>query len=98
MKKLNLIIKSGLLMGSVLLCACSAQQPPKEIVKIQTVKVMEPFIPDPGAVEYIYEPPMVDVIDIPPGLDPEGIYYRPQHQQIVEIRQGRWNYYRKGQK
>ena len=85
---------TALLLSLAVLTGCSSKQPePKEVIKIQTVKVMEPFIPDPGAVEYIYEPPMVDVIDVPPGLDPEGVYYRPQHQQIVEIRQGRWNYY-----
>jgi hypothetical protein len=49
---------------------------------------------DPGVVEYVWEPPMVDVIDVPPGLDPEGHYYRPAHQEVVEIRQGRWKYYR----
>lgn len=47
-----------------------------------------------GTVEYIWEEPMVDVTDIPPGLDPEGHYYRPAHQSIVEIRQGKWRYYR----
>jgi hypothetical protein len=49
----------------------------------------------PGVVEYIWEEPMVDVIDVPPGLDPEGHYYRPGHQEVVEIRQGRWQYYRR---
>ncbi len=48
----------------------------------------------PGIVEYVWEEPMVDVIDVPPGLDPEGHYYRPAHQETVEIRQGRWNYYK----
>jgi hypothetical protein len=51
----------------------------------------------PGAVEYIWEEPMVDVVDVPPGLDPEGHYYRPGHQEVVEIRQGRWQYYRRPQ-
>jgi hypothetical protein len=49
----------------------------------------------PGVVEYIWEEPMVDVIDVPPGLDPEGHYYRPGHQEVVEIRQGRWQYYKR---
>lgn len=48
----------------------------------------------PGVVQYVWEEPMVDVIDVPPGLDPEGHYYRPSHQEVVEIRQGRWQYYR----
>lgn len=51
----------------------------------------------PGVVEYIWEEPMVDVVDVPPGLDPEGHFYRPGHQEVVEIRQGRWQYYRRPQ-
>lgn len=59
----------------------------------QGVLVIQP----PGVVEYVWEEPMVDVIEVPPGLDPEGHYYRPAHQSIVEIRQGRWRYYPKPQ-
>ena len=61
-------------------------------------KVVEPEIVyesqalQPGVVHNVWEEPMVDVIDIPPGLDPDGVYYRPGHQQVVEIRQGRWQY------
>jgi hypothetical protein len=46
-----------------------------------------------GVYNYIWEEPMVDVVDVPPGLDPEGHYYRPAHQEVIEIRQGRWKYY-----
>jgi uncharacterized lipoprotein YmbA len=46
-------------------------------------------------VESAWEEPMVDMVEVPPGLDPEGIYYRPAHSEVVEIRQGRWQYYRK---
>jgi uncharacterized lipoprotein YmbA len=49
----------------------------------------------PGVVESAWEEPMVDVVEVPPGLDPEGAYYRPAHSEVVEIRQGRWQYYRK---
>jgi hypothetical protein len=58
-------------------------------------KVVTQVIQPPGVVEYIWEEPMVDVIDVPPGLDPEGHYYRPAHQEVVEIRQGRWRYIHK---
>jgi hypothetical protein len=47
-----------------------------------------------GIAPHIWEEPMVDVIDVPPGTDPEGHYYRPAHQEVVEIRQGRWQYYK----
>ena len=50
---------------------------------------------DPATPDYIWEEPMVDVIKVPPGLDPEGIYYRPEHKEVIEIRQGKWQYYKK---
>lgn len=59
----------------------------------KTAKIQEPevvVLKDKGTQLYVWEPPIVDVIDVPAGLDPEGVYYRPQHQQIVEIRQGKW--------
>lgn len=66
-------------------CASSA--------KVEPVVVVQSAQP-PGVVQEIWEEPMVDVIDVPPGLDPEGHYYRPGHQEVVEIRQGRWKYHR----
>jgi hypothetical protein len=69
---------------------CSSAPPP------QTPPVVEYQVRNvPGVVEYTWEEPMVDMIEVPPGLDPEGTYYRPGHSEIVEIRQGRWQYYRK---
>lgn len=68
----------------------------------RTSTVVEPVIqkttyqPSNGVAEYVWEEPMIDVVDVPPGLDPEGHYYRPGHQAVVEIRQGRWKYYRDG--
>lgn len=58
------------------------------------VYIQEPVRTAPGVVEYVWEEPMTDVIEIPPGLDPDGVYYRPAHQSIVEIRQGRWKYHK----
>lgn len=86
-KLLNIIILSALL----LLCACTSHQ---ETVSGPVIEEQVTVIPDPGAVEFVYEPPMVDVVDVPPGLDPAGEYYRPAHQEVTEIRQGRWRYYK----
>lgn len=47
-----------------------------------------------GIAPHVWEEPMVDVVDVPPGLDPEGHYYRPAHKSVVEIRQGKWQYYK----
>ncbi len=59
----------------------------------KTAVVSEPeviVLKDKGTELYVWEPPIVDVIEVPAGLDPSGVYYRPQHQQVVEIKQGRW--------
>lgn len=76
----------GLLTG----CASTTHT---EVSKPTVVEYVVPEVP--GAVEYAWEEPMVDVVDVPPGLDPEGHYYRPGHQEVVEIRQGRWQYYKR---
>ena len=68
----------------------------RTIVRTETVEVPSERTyakSAPGAVEYVWEEPMVDVVEVPPGLDPEGHYYRPAHQEVQEIRQGRWKYY-----
>ena len=81
----------GLLSG----CGCCGGSVKTEMAKANLVEYRVQDVP--GAVEYIWEEPMVDVVDVPPGLDPEGQYYRPGHQEVVEIRQGRWQYYKRPQ-
>lgn len=65
-------------------CASTAFQPESE----------RPDLARQGIAPHVWEEPMVDVVEVPPGLDPEGHYYRPAHQSVVEIRQGRWQYYK----
>jgi len=76
--------------------ACSSTTTPTEVSKPTVVEYQVRDVP--GAVEYVWEEPMVDVVDVPPGLDPEGHYYRPGHQEVVEVRQGRWQYYKRPKK
>lgn len=76
--------------------ACSSNTTPTEVSKPTVVEYQVRDVP--GAVEYVWEEPMVDVVDVPPGLDPEGHYYRPGHQEVVEIREGRWQYYKRPKK
>lgn len=87
-----LMIVAGLASFALLGCATRRTvETNVETAPVTTVQVIEP----PGVVEYVWEEPIVDVIDVPPGLDPEGHYYRPAHQEVVQIRQGRWVYHRK---
>lgn len=76
------------------LSACSSTTTTSHAAVQEVVVTRDSTRNVPGVVEYIWEEPMVDVVEVPPGLDPEGHYYRPAHQEIVEIRQGRWRYYR----
>ncbi len=94
MKKHSIFIKLAVLLAIGNLSACTSQKPPTMVITSATSTHERTVPADPGAVEYVWEAPMVDVIDVPPGLDPEGTYYRPAHQTVVEIRQGRWQYYR----
>ena len=74
------------LLGLIVFSGCSSNSAPEVVYETQIIR--------PGAAQFVWEEPMVDVIDVPPGLDPDGVYYRPAHQQVVEIRQGRWKYYK----
>lgn len=46
--------------------------------------------PIPGTVNREWAEPMVDQVRVPGQLDPEGNYYRPSHDAIVEIRPKRY--------
>ena len=77
---------SILLLAALLLCSgCAPKKIPEPVVyQAQPLQ--------PGEANYVWGEPIVDVIDVPPGLDPDGVYYRPGHKEVVEIRQGRWQY------
>ena len=88
MRKLSLAI----VFMTLGLVGCSSHAPrPQMITKEVIVNTNYPR-PTPGVVDYVWEEPMIDVIEVPPGLDPAGQYYRPAHREVVEIRQGRWRY------
>lgn len=72
---------------------CSRNNRAEQLAREQEyVRLMTAKGGDQGVQTYTWEEPMVDVIEVPAGLDPRGVYYRPQHQQVIEIRQGRWRY------
>ncbi len=84
-------MKNLVFIGLVLTaCGCASKPPPPPPEMIIRV---EPSAS--GVADYVWEEPMTDVIDVPPGLDPDGVYYRPGHQEVIEIRQGRWKMYKK---
>ncbi len=59
----------------------------KPIEVDETVEIIDREVP--GTVHSPYFEPIIDVVKVPPHLDPEGIYFRPSHTNIYEIRQGR---------
>ncbi len=82
---------SAAMLVSAGVSACARPEPGPVVPPVIEYQVRDV----PGIVESTWEEPIVDSIEVPPGLDPEGIYYRPAHSEVVEIRQGRWQYYRK---
>jgi len=54
----------------------------------------EDYLQQEGTMEFVWEEPMVDVVDVPPGYDPEGHYYRPAHRALREVQQGQYRYLR----
>jgi hypothetical protein len=83
---------SGMALTIILTCsACAPREYKREIIRSTEIvprDIVE--VRDRGVVQHVWEEPMVDTIEVPPGLDPEGHYYRPAHREVVEIRQGRW--------
>jgi uncharacterized lipoprotein YmbA len=80
-----------MLLGAMSLSACTT----RSRTRLEELTVQEQYAQqEAGVNQFIWEEPMIDVVDVPPGLDPEGHYYRPAHQEVLEIRQGRWQYHR----
>lgn len=95
MRKVNICVKLIKLVGTtglLLLSACSVLRAGsgRSESELNSALATPQAGTNQGVVQMVWEEPMVDVIDQPPGLDPEGHYYRPAHQAVVEIRQGRW--------
>lgn len=80
--------------GLAAVCGCTTTQTRIEPIFQEVAADGTQPVHVPGVVEYVWEEPMVDVVAVPPGVDPEGHYYRPAHEAVVEIRQGRWRYYK----
>lgn len=87
----QIAVRMGLVASAIVAASGCSQPPPPQVPPVVEYEVRNV----PGVVEYTWEEPMVDMVEVPPGLDPEGTYYRPAHSEIVEIRQGKWQYYRK---
>jgi hypothetical protein len=90
MTKIKICILFALVTMSVFTSGCSTVKDSRR----QSVVVEReyPVYPE-GSVEYVWEEPARDVVDVPPGLDPEGHYYRPSHQEVVESLPGRYRLY-----
>ena len=46
----------------------------------------------PGTVDDVWVEPMYDHIRVPAKIDPNGVYYRPSHRSLFEIRPGRYQH------
>jgi hypothetical protein len=85
----RIVATTLLALTGTLLGACAPKQPPAPVCVGQACQPLPP-----GTTQFVWEEPMVDTVDVPPGVDPEGIYYRPAHKEVVEVRQGRYKNYK----
>ena len=73
------------------LAACSSKKVNTEIpyeARLIKIDVQENSVP--GTVQEVYIEPMVDQVQVPGRLDPNGVYYIPPHQEVVEIRRDKY--------
>jgi hypothetical protein len=66
--------------------ACSSTPPPQPVVGNTGERIDREV---PGTVHAPHIEPMIDTVQVPSQLDPEGNYYRPEHTTVYEIRPGR---------
>jgi uncharacterized protein YceK len=86
-RKFVLVMATMALVSAIV--GCSKTVTAAETKSTEVVVITAPETPS-GAADYVWEEPMVSIVDVPPGLDPEGNYYVPAHRAVVQIRQGRW--------
>jgi hypothetical protein len=86
-KKINYIKLASLicLTGT---SACGQQS--ARMVPVHQIEVVAEENPVPGTVRKPWVEPMIDVVKTPGQLDPEGNYYLPEHEEVVEIRHDRF--------
>lgn len=72
----------------LVLSACSRQVQvgtSKTVVMRQTINELEKE-PVPGTHEEPWQEALYDTVKVPGAIDPKGLYYRPTHNTIYEIR------------
>lgn len=79
-RKLKKVLLLTFCLGVIVSSGCRRRQP-APLVRENTI---------PGTVSENWVEPMPDVVKVPGGLDPTGTYYLPEHEEVVEIRPGRF--------
>ena len=64
-------------------CCGTASEPAPKSVVVQENKIS-------GTVDKAWVEPMYDTVKVPAQIDPTNTYYRPSHQEVVEIRPERF--------
>lgn len=73
----------------VILSACST---PPQGIPMKAVEVQAEAYENkvPGTVDRVWQEPMYNQVQVPAQLDPNGVYYRPSHNALVEIRKDKF--------
>lgn len=84
-----------LLLGALYGCSSSSSDkaselPPEPLIIKKIEVVSEPAAEPEGVEPYCWEEPLVVKEKIRAGLDYKGHFYRPAHNTLRKVRQGRW--------
>ena len=75
---------------ALLVASCSASEKGRIPLEAEKVYVAAPENNVPGTVNKLWVEPIVQTVEVPAQLDPNGVYYRPAHNELVEIRPGKY--------
>lgn len=88
MKRRALLVLIVMLAGLVS-CSTADKEPIEELVVVRQTTAELEREPVPGTETGVWVEPIYNTVRVPAQLDPSGMYYRPSHNAVVEIRPGR---------
>lgn len=90
MKQLDAKCRALSLIAGIVLFSQACSQTNEIPLRAQEIQLNVTENAVPGTVNKLWSEPMYNQVEIPAQLDSNGIYYRPAHNTIVEIRKDKY--------
>lgn len=79
-----------LMLFTFVACTSSAQQGVTKTVVVREATNELEKDPVPGTQSDVWVEPMYEQVRVPAAIDPHGVYYRPSHNTLIEVRPGKY--------